>query len=269
MKVDKNIVRQFSNVVFSATQIVAGYFWSWVAAGESIRSQSDIVRTPVIPAGYAFSIWSVIFLFSFLYAIYQALPSKRENRIFQSIGFWTAGAFLFCTIWEIVAQSITFGWPTAVIITIILVFSLKAFFNLLQFNNVLTRREKWLVKLPVNMLAGWVSMATFANISSVLKQIQFNYFGIGEINFSIILILLATILVLFILLKSQGDLIYGLTIIWALLAIFWANYGQSNFMVSVFAVIMLLEVTGILIFVHRFDLRNLLRNRLRKSKNKV
>jgi len=252
MKIDKNIVRQFSNLIFSITQIVAGYFWSWVAASESIRSQSDIVRTPVIPAGYAFSIWGVIFLFSFLYAIYQALPSKRNNKIFQSIGFWTAGAFLFSTIWEIVAQSIIFGWPTAVIIVIILAFSLKAFFNLLRFDNILTRREKWLVKLPINMLAGWVSVATFANISSVLKQIKFNYFRIGEINFSIILILSATIFALFILLKSRGDWIYGLTIIWALAAIFLANYGQSNFMVSVFTMIMLLEVAGILIFTHRF-----------------
>lgn len=38
---------------------------------------SDSRPTAFTPAGYAFAIWGVIYIFAALFVIYQALPSKR------------------------------------------------------------------------------------------------------------------------------------------------------------------------------------------------
>lgn len=245
----EDIFRQVANIMFAITQILAGYFFQLSEVGASVAEQSRRTETPVIPAGYAFSIWGLIFFFSLSYAIYQALPSKRNNELLRSIGFWTAGAFLFNTIWEVVAQAITFNWPTAVIIIFILIFSLGALLRLLKFKSKLSKTEKWLVWVPVGVLAGWVSAATFANISSVLNQLEFGYFGMGETNFSIGMICIAALFASSVLYKTKGDVLYGLTIIWALVAIVMANiYRTYNIPVAVFTAAMAVAVIAVMIF---------------------
>lgn len=253
----KDIFRQVANCIFAITQILAGYFFQLSEVGTSVAEQSRKAETPVIPAGYAFSMWGVIFFFSLLYVIYQALPSKRNNEMLRSIGFWTAGAFLFNTVWEVVAQTITFNWPTAIIIIFILIFSLGALFRLLTFKNRLSKLEKWFVWVPVSVLAGWVSTATFANISSVLNQLKFGYFGIGETNFSIGIISIATLFASYILYKTKGDILYGLIIIWALVAIIMANiYRAYNMPVAVFTAVMILIVIGVMIIIKKYAREN-------------
>ena len=40
---------------------------------------SDALPTKFTPSNYAFSIWSIIYTFVIGFAIYQALPSQRDN----------------------------------------------------------------------------------------------------------------------------------------------------------------------------------------------
>ncbi len=86
----KDIVRQILNVVFSISQIVFAFIFTLLGIGRGIADQSNTVQTPVIPAGYAFSIWGLIFLLDLIYAYYQALPENQEEsrtRSFQQIRF--------------------------------------------------------------------------------------------------------------------------------------------------------------------------------------
>jgi hypothetical protein len=53
--------------------------------GEPIGDQSDMVRSLVTPAGWAFSIWGPLYAGSTLFAVFQALPSQRENRLLAQI----------------------------------------------------------------------------------------------------------------------------------------------------------------------------------------
>ena len=45
-----------------------------------VGNVSDRYPTYVVPAGYAFSIWSVIFALSLAYAVWQALPAQRAKE---------------------------------------------------------------------------------------------------------------------------------------------------------------------------------------------
>lgn len=238
--------RQALNLIFALTQIIAGYVFIIFNVGNNIAASSAATSTPVIPAGYAFSIWGFIFAFSLIYALYQARPSERENPIFRNLGWFTAGAFFFNTVWELVAQLITFSWPTFFVITLILVCSLAALFRLPAFKD-LKKRDKWLIFVPVSSLAGWVSAATFANLSSVLNQINFDNFGLNLNTFSLIIILLAGFFAVFILYKTKGNFLYGLTIVWALTAILIANltrtYNPSAVILSgILTLIILVEI---------------------------
>lgn len=232
------------NLIFSVAQIAGGWFYELTGIGTSIQAQSVATQTPVIPAGYAFSIWGLIFGLSLAYAIYQALPSQRHNKLLRHIGWLTAAAFFGNTLWEVVAQTLTFNWPTAIIIFAILVPSLAALLRLTQYQekHTLSLRELVVVFLPVSILAGWVSAATFANISSVINQEPFNNFGIPLLQLSAVIIIAAAVFATLMAIKTRGNLGYIGAVVWALAAIIIANIETTNAAASILAALGILPL---------------------------
>jgi hypothetical protein len=57
--------------------------------------------TLVVPGDYAFVIWTPIFLLALVYAVYQALPSNRENPLLRRVGWFSALAYFSNGVWEI------------------------------------------------------------------------------------------------------------------------------------------------------------------------
>ena len=56
-------------------------------------------RSPVTPAGYAFSIWGLIYLASLALAYYQARADQRGRELHRRTGWWLVAAFLASTVW--------------------------------------------------------------------------------------------------------------------------------------------------------------------------
>lgn len=178
--------------------------------GSFVGQQSAAQDIPIVPAGYAFGIWSVIFLLSLIYAALQSLSAYRTHPLFRSIGWYTAGAFFANTLWMLVAQFTAITWLTAIIIAIILAFALLALFRLAAYPKKQESAFR-LSYITVSMLAGWVSAATPLNVASVF-QVQSISAGIG--------IIIATALGAGIIaMKAKGNLIYSLAVVWALIAI--------------------------------------------------
>ncbi len=252
-----DIARQSANVIFALCQILTGYFLTYFNIGMSIQSQSDITKTPIVPAGYTFSIWGFIFLFSLLYAVYQAFPSNRENELLRKIGWGTARIFLFNTIWILVAQLISFSWPTLIAITPILICSLMTLFKISDHKKALTTKEKWLVYVPFSTQAGWVSFAFFANMSSVLRQVEFGNFGLSETAFAILILFFAGAAVKLVLYRVNGNILYGSAVIWALIGIIVANIMSSNDVIVVTCFAMITAILIALFFIKKQKKENL------------
>jgi hypothetical protein len=49
---------------------------------------SDRFQVYFVPAGYVFAIWGLIYLGLIAFAIFQVLPSQRENPHLRSTGWW-------------------------------------------------------------------------------------------------------------------------------------------------------------------------------------
>ncbi len=224
-------LRRILNVIFSITQVVAGFFTPLFGVGTSIAVQSNAFPTPLIPVGYTFSIWGPIYLLCLGYAIYQAMPAQASNDLLRRIGFLTAGAFFFNTLWGLVTQLLSFNWPTLVIIIGVLVCSVTALVRIARFPNRRTSRELWLVYAPIALLAGWITNATFVNVSSVLAQ---RGFGSSTV-LSLVLLLLDGAVALIIILFTRGALVYALAVMWALHGILVINLTTGNNRVMVAA----------------------------------
>lgn len=79
-----------------------------VALGaDKITGDDPNAITPLVPAGYTFAVWGVIYAGSLAYAVYQALPRHREDELLRRSGPFTAAAFLGTSLWLIAAQR---GW---------------------------------------------------------------------------------------------------------------------------------------------------------------
>ena len=76
-----DFARQVANVAGPIFQIAVPVF-----TGPAVGRVSAENPTLVVPADYAFVIWTPIFVLALIYAAYQALPANRENPLLRKIG---------------------------------------------------------------------------------------------------------------------------------------------------------------------------------------
>ena len=224
MKIDR--FRQAANILFVLTQIAGGYFSQATGLGEPIDRQSAKFETAVTPAGYAFAIWGVIFLGGVAYAIYQALPGHRGDRLLRRVGWFTAGAFLGNTLWEVECQLHGMTWLSVGIILFSLTMAGLAFRELVRVRVLLTPREHALALVPTGLLTGWLSVAAFANFSQAVNANGLGSLGLPANDFARVLIVLAGLFGLAVTLWSHGERSYAYAVVWGLIGVAVANHGK-------------------------------------------
>ena len=176
-----------------------------VTAAE-ISNRLDVLFTP---AGYVFSIWSLIYLLLviWLIAIYKKV---KENRFKSKVGFLFIISCIFNIAW-------LFSWHyeqfiLSIIIMFLLLFTLITIY--LQYKNT----EKGLSeRFPFSFYLAWISVATIANMSYVLKYYNVDL-GISEVAGSLVLVAVAVILG-YLAVALSRDIFFVLVIVWALIGI--------------------------------------------------
>ncbi len=120
-------------------------------------------------AGYAFSIWGLIYLGLMTYAVRQVLPQTGESLLIHRMG-WPSVAALLGIGWWIVASAFDWEWATVVLIFGSLFAVLVPL--LLNAGTIRalgrTERDRWLVVWPLAMLAGWLTVASPVNLLTIL-----------------------------------------------------------------------------------------------------
>src|SRR4030065_1224797 len=100
MTMSKDTLRQAINVVvIIVTLAVNGLANAIPFNGQTTAEISDRFHVFFLPAGYVFAIWGVIYLGLIAFAIYQALPSQRENPRLRKLGYILAAANLANAFW--------------------------------------------------------------------------------------------------------------------------------------------------------------------------
>lgn len=181
------------------------------------------------PAGYAFSIWGLIYLLLLGFAVYQgrSLFVKVKNDDFvEKTGFWfilsciANAAWIFCWLYEYTGVSCIFIF--------LLLFSLL---KIIENNKMKLWDAPFSVILflwwPFVIYSGWVTVASIANVSSYLVKIGWNGFGISAEIWTLIMIVIATAINLSITWKRNMKE-FAFVGAWALIAIGVANNNDNN-----------------------------------------
>ncbi len=140
-----------------------------VGIGEPIGDRSDVARTLITPAGWAFSIWGPLFAGSVAYAIYQVMSAQRYNGLLARIAWASAGAFLGNGLWALYAQFLGLSAGSVLIIVFTLLCLLHVYRTFTVAREPFTRAEQILVVLPLSALTAWLTAATIVNIAASLK----------------------------------------------------------------------------------------------------
>ncbi len=208
--------------------------------GEPIGSQSDSVRTLITPAGWAFSIWGALYTGSALFAIYQALPSQRDNALLAPLRMPAAGAFLGNALWAAYTQIFGLSLISVVIIAGTLACLLRIYRAVSA--ATLTTGERWFAFVPLSALAAWLTVATTVNIAASLK-----YHGVeggsAAPMIGAAIVIVAGVIAAAALLRGRGNIPYAATFLWALAAIFSAG-GREAGLIAVATGIAVILVLG-------------------------
>ena len=187
---------------------------------------SDAYPNLFAPAGFAFSIWGLIYVLLFGYVLYQFLKKDEKiEELFKKINPLFIATSLANISW-------IFAWHydfigLSVIIMAALLFLLIRIADSLR-NEKLIAWEKWFIRAPFSVYFGWITVATIANITVFLVSIGWNGFGIADFVWtSSILLIGAPIGILR--MQKDKNIAYGLVLIWAYSGILIKHLSTSGF----------------------------------------
>ncbi len=195
--------------------------------GVTTQEISEKYANLFAPAGYTFAIWGVVYLLLGLYILFQfgvfkkhAIPSER----LFSINNWFILLNLLNIAW-------VFAWHYDLILlsTIIILAMLVCLIviNLLINKLPLTLQQKLFVKVPFGVYFAWLTVATVANITTLLTYFNWNGFGLPNEVWMVIILIVVTIISVLTTLKLNCPA-YALTIIWALVGILVQHLTTYN-----------------------------------------
>lgn len=165
------------------------------------------------PAGFTFSIWSVIYLLLILFAFSQKRIFERDFFSALSKWFLISCTANFCWIlaWHYLLPEVS------VLIMLLLLISLIKIFTLLH-QQEFSMVETITFQLPFTFYFSWICVATIANISAVLVHWQWLGGPLSPVYWTILLIIIAALLGIFIAGKFRSPA-FLLVTAWALFGI--------------------------------------------------
>ncbi|MEO3760655.1 tryptophan-rich sensory protein [Mycobacterium sp. B14F4] len=192
---------------------------------------SDAYPNLFAPAGYAFSIWSVIYLLLGLHVLYQfglfrGGPSTSDRAalldkvgVYFSISSLANVAWVFAWHYDAIALSV-------VLIVVILV--CLALITRMVVAAGLTRREKLFVGVPFSVYFGWITVATVANVTVFLVSVGWDGFGLAESTWTVVVLFAAAAIGTMTMLRNR-DVAYGVVLLWAYTGILVKHLSADGF----------------------------------------
>jgi hypothetical protein len=84
-----------------------------------------------------------------------------------------------------------------------------------------------MVHLPFSVYLGWITIATIANVTALLVDAGWNYFGLSG-QFWAVLVIIVGIAITLIVLSTRRDIYYAFVVDWALLGILLKRLSDTS-----------------------------------------
>jgi hypothetical protein len=212
-------------VMVIATIVVNGLATGLPLNGQTTGEISDSFEVFFVPAGYVFSIWGLIYLGLIAYAVYQALPAQADNQGLRRIGVPFTISSLANMAWIFLWHYEQF--PLTLVAMLTLLISLIVIYLRLDIGRAeVSTAERWSVHVPFSIYLGWITVATIANVTSLLDYLNWSGWGISPEVWAVIM-LIAGLAIALAMSLTRGDIAYLLVLIWAFIGIAMKHQGTA------------------------------------------
>ncbi len=224
MAIEANRTDRFRAILVLAATLGTIAF-NWLAAVGRVANTtpgeiSAKYPTLVTPAGFAFSIWSLIYLGLLVFSIYQVLPANIAR--YRGI---RSPYILSC--------ALNCGWvyfwhfeQIAVCMMLIAALCITLFFINLKVAEIDSDGGYWPVQAPFSLYFGWITAAAIVNFAVMLAFLGYRTSANTETLIAVSLVLLAAILGLAVR-AIWSNYLFPLPIAWALTGIAVKQSGQT------------------------------------------
>jgi len=249
----RDTARQWINVLVMVATVVVNALASILPLnGLNTGEISDRFRVYFVPAGYVFSIWGLIYLALAAFAVYQAVPSQRDNPLLRRMGYLFAlssvANITWLFLWHYEVFSLTLFAMLAILLTLIVIY-----LRLGTGRTKVSAAERWLVQVPFSIYLGWITVATIANATQLLDYLNWSGWGISPEIWTVIMLGAATLIGSLVSL-TRGDIAYMLVLIWAFAGIAIKHTGTPLVAIAAWlavGLVALLMVVGAIFHTRR------------------
>lgn len=204
----------------------------------SQREISGLYPTPITPAGFAFSIWGVIYGLLFIAILYMmrlATTDSPQSLILNQLTSPLWALFAFNIAWNIVFGLGFIGASTVMILGYWL--SLIAIgFELLRANE----KINFILPLAFGLHTGWITIAGIVNFWAYLIKINWDGLGLHQDLWVIFALFLVLLLVALLQIKLKNSSLPFATA-WA----FWGIYAKEGSVFLAYPFIPVIILLGI------------------------
>lgn len=214
--------------------------------GDSPVGQTAVDTEPlIVPAGYAFAIWGVIYIGLIVFPIYQLIKKKDSHPLWHQVRIWYSLNVVANGLWLAFA-SYNWLWTTVLIISFMLV-------SLYRINQLLLQIEAsdapinfWTERLVFSLYFAWITLATALNISAALNFYDWNGFGLSDATWSLIILPIVAAIASVVFWKYR-DRAYASVVIWAFIALVVKHWEAFPMLAYVAIAVIVLFVAYILL----------------------
>jgi len=209
---------------------------------------SDSYPNLFAPAGITFAIWGVIYLLLAAYTVFQ-LGLFKKNRsmsdaLMNKVGVVFSISSIANTVW-------IFTWhyriiALSMVLMIIILVCLAIIVSAIR-KETLSTKEKVFVKLPFSVYFGWITVATIANLTTLLVSVGWNGFGLSQTVWAIAIIAIGAAIGIITILRNK-DYAYGLVILWAYAGIVIKHVSETGFN-SMYPAVMITTIAAMVLVV--------------------
>ncbi|UOQ97558.1 hypothetical protein MUN81_20285 [Hymenobacter sp. 5317J-9] len=183
--------------------------------GQTMGQVSAKYPTLLTPAGYAFSIWGLIFLGLVVYSVWQLLPAQRRLSLPDAVARPLTLACVATSAW-VVLFAYEMILPSVAVMVMLLA-CLIVTYGRARRRIFADAAPAW-TGVPFSLFLGWISVASAINITIGLQQLGWQTAEGLSLVFTIILLMVLVGLA-FIISRAFRDMVFPLVVAWALVAI--------------------------------------------------
>ena len=174
-----------------------------------------VARPFIQPAGYAFSIWGLIYLALIAHALFGVIW-RRSDPDWAKVRAPMILSLSLGTAWLKVATMDPFMATIGIWAMLA-----SAIYALLRADTI---RDRWLLVAPIAIYAGWLSAAAAVSLGVLLA----GYGWLTNETMTVVMLALVLTIATIIQIRKRGVLEYGAVVIWALIGVLVVNWADAQ-----------------------------------------